>query len=736
MPRVSVITLIAVGLLLGCQAPKKEPPFADLGSPTFAGSASCQSCHTKQFQDWQQSDHFLAMQEAADSTVRGDFNNRTLVADGVTSRFFKRDGKYFINTQGDDGKNHDYEVRYTFGYFPLQQYLIEFSGGRLQPARASWNSRDGRWFHQYAGQKIPPHDWLHWTGNGQNWNTMCATCHSTNLRKNYAFTSDSYQTTWTDINVGCESCHGPGSKHIAYVQSPDYSQGARLPNSALYYSRDTLPRQQLNTCAPCHARKADISAELLRTDELLDDLIPQVISTEFYHADGQIRDEDYEYGSFAQSKMYHLGIRCSNCHQPHSGKLVKTGNDLCMSCHVPKYNTKEHTFHALNTEASQCVSCHMTTQTYMGNDVRRDHSFRIPRPDQSVSFGTPNACNGCHTNQSASWAAKAVVDWYGPKRAYHFSDDLVPGSQLDEKSGAHLARLLADRSQPAITRATAATYLGRLPAPESLAALQAALTDKQAIVRYYTLRALQSFPPDAWMQAAAPCLNDGVRAVRIAAADLFHQLPKDRIPSAWLAYYQKADAENRQYLSYQTDFAVGNVMLADYELQGGDHAGAIAHYVRGLQKDSLMNYARFNLASAYNALGKNDEALKTLKEAVAVDPKNDRAYYNLGLLCYEMQDEKAAEENFRRALRLNSRFPGLYYNYGLLLQQRGDSKEAERILLRGYDLEPFANNLNYALAVLYLQQRQPEKAMRHAAVLRRQDPNNPDYQGIFKSLGI
>lgn len=727
---------MALSLILGCQGTRKETPFASLPPSTFAGSSSCQSCHTKQYQEWQTSDHFLAMQVAADSTVRGDFNDRTLVADGVSSRFFKRDGKFFINTQGEDGQNHDYEVKYTFGYFPLQQYLIEFSNGRLQPARTSWDSRNGKWFHQYAGQRVHPKDWLHWTGNGQNWNTMCATCHSTNLQKNYAFTADAYHTTWTDINVGCESCHGPGSQHIAYVQSNDYRSGSRLPSSALTYSKDTLPRQQLNTCAPCHARKADISDALMRSDELLDDLIPQVISTEFYHADGQIRDEDYEYGSFAQSKMYHLGVRCSNCHNPHTGKLVKTGNDLCMSCHAPKYNTREHTFHAVNTEASQCISCHMTTQTYMGNDVRRDHSFRIPRPDQSVAFGTPNACNGCHTNKPATWAAKMVVEWYGPKRAYHFSDDLVPGSQLNNASLSHLVKLLGDRSQPAIARATAANYLGQLPVSESAAALNAALNDKQALVRYYSLRALQAFPPETWMQAAAPCLSDVVRGVRIAAADLFHQLPPDRLPTGLIASYQRADAENQKYLSYQTDFAAGNVMLGDYELQGGDYAGAIARYVRGLRKDSLMNYARFNLASAYNATGNNVQAMKTLKEAVAIDPRNDRTYYNLGLLCYEMQDAKAAEENFRQALRLNSRLPGLYYNYGLLLQERGDTQAAERILLRGYELEPSANNLNYALAVFYIQQQQPGKAQRFANTLRQQDPNNPNYQAIFRSLGI
>ncbi len=728
------LLLLALLSLEQCGSPPKEKAVAPEGPTAFAGSASCKSCHTKAFSDWQQSDHFLAMQEARDSTVRGDFNNRELTADGVTSRFFKKDGRFFIQTQGEDGENHDYEVRYTFGYYPLQQYLIAFSGGRLQPARVSWDARSHKWFHQYAGQKIPAHDWLHWTGNGQNWNTMCASCHSTNLQKNYDLASDIYRTTWTDINVGCESCHGPASKHISFVQSEAFAHGEKIVNAGLSYSRDTLPRQQLNTCAPCHARKADLSANLLRSGELLDDLIPQVLSTEFYHADGQIREEDYEYGSFAQSKMYHLGIRCSNCHNPHSGKLVKTGNDLCMSCHQPKYNTKEHTFHKVNTEGSQCISCHMTSKTYMGNDVRRDHSFRVPRPDQSVVFGTPNACNGCHTEKTPAWAAKAVTGWYGPKRAYHFSDDLAPGSRLDDKSETHLVNLLKDRSQPAIARATAAHYLGSLITPGSADALTAALRDSQALVRYYSLRALQSFPAQVWIQAAGASLSDKVRGVRIAAADLYHTLGADGIPAPLRGVYQRADGENRQYLAYQADFAVGNVMLGDFALQENDHLSAISHYVRGLKKDSLMNYARFNLASAYNAAGKNTEALNTLQEAAAIDPANDRTYYNLGLLYYEMQDVSRARENFSKAVRLHSRLPGLYYNYGLLMQQQGQSGEAERILRTGWGIAPQAENLNYALAVFYLQQREPEKATRYAETLRQLNPGNPEYQELFRTL--
>jgi predicted CXXCH cytochrome family protein len=264
---------------------------------------------------------------------------------------------------------------------------------------------------------------------------------------------------------------------------------------------------------------------MIHSDEIMDDLIPQVISNEFYFADGQINEEDYEYGSFAQSKMFHNNVQCNSCHNSHSGKLKLTGNDLCMSCHEPKYNTKEHHFHTINTEGAQCISCHMPVKTFMGNDHRRDHSFRIPRPDQSIIFQTPNTCTSCHKNQNNTWAANAIKKWYGPTRAYHFSDDLLPGSQLTDKSENHLVKLSGDTSQPEIARATAVYYLANVQTQKSADALLRALKDKKALVRYHAVRALENFPPQVWVQATHPNLKDKVRGVRIATADLYHNLP-------------------------------------------------------------------------------------------------------------------------------------------------------------------------------------------------------------------
>jgi hypothetical protein len=287
------------------------------GNNEFVGDQSCKSCHANQYNDWLRSDHFMAMQPPNDSTVKGNFNNTTFTADGVTSRFFKKDGKFFINTQGDDGGNHDYEVKYTFGFTPLQQYLVEFPGGRMQVLRTSWDVKQKKWFHQYPGQKISSHDWLHWTGNAQNWNTMCASCHSTNLQKNYNIDADIYNTTYSVINVSCESCHGAGKLHLDYVNSNDYRSGKKIPGSYLQLLKGTDQLAQINTCMPCHARKADISASLVQSGEIMDNYIPEIPTTEHFHADGQVNDEDYIYKSLLQSKMFHLYVKCINCHNPH-----------------------------------------------------------------------------------------------------------------------------------------------------------------------------------------------------------------------------------------------------------------------------------------------------------------------------------------------------------------------------------------------------------------------------------
>ncbi|HEX5668198.1 MAG TPA: tetratricopeptide repeat protein [Chitinophagaceae bacterium] len=730
----ALVMTLSVLLLEYCK-PGIKKDLAAQEPNDFVGDQKCQGCHAKEFDLWQQSDHFRAMMPANDTTVLGDFNDVSHTADGVSSRFFRKNGKFYINTEGPDGLNHDYEVLYTFGFKPLQQYLVAFPGGRMQVPRVSWDVNKKKWFNQYAGQKMHHNDWLHWTGGGQNWNTMCASCHSTNLQKNYMADADSFHTTFSVLTVSCESCHGPGKTHISFVESDDYKKGGKVKYSYLL-PIDSPNVAQVNNCAPCHARKSDLHAVPVNSTEIMDNMIPEIPSTEFFHADGQVNDEDYIYTSFLQSKMFHRSVKCSNCHDPHSGKLVLPATLVCMQCHEKKYESFEHTRHEAKLSQVNCVSCHMPGKFYMGNDFRHDHSFRVPRPDLSVKYGTPNACNMCHTDKKAQWASDAVVKWFGPERKYHFADDLIPGSRMDGSSEAHLQRLLADTSVPDIVKATAAEYMRNIPTMTALKSLLAALGHKDAQVRYRALRSLPSFPFEQWKDAAAPMFDDKVKAVRIAAADLFLQLPAEQIPVDYRNSFSNAKQELQQYLMYQADFSVGNVMIGDFYYRLNDLAGAEKYYQRALKKDSVMNYVRFNLSSLYNAQGRNNEALKVLQDAKSTDPANPRVYYNLALLNVEMKDLKSAMENFARSISLGNEDPRVYYNYGILNQQTGNFPQAEKIFQKGISLAPGDPSLNYALAYLYVQQRQYEKALAPATTLKKTDPSNPEYQALFRQLQL
>lgn len=703
----------------------------------YVGDKSCIKCHTNQHHQWKQSDHFMSMLPANDSTVKGDFNNVTFTADGVTSKFYKKGSKFFINTEGADGKNHDFEVKYIFGYKPLQQYLVSFPGGRMQVPRLSWDVNKKKWFNQYAGQKVPSHDWLHWTGNAQNWNTMCATCHSTNLHKNYDIKTDTYKTSYSVINVSCESCHGAGQKHLGYINSDDYKSGEKVTGSFMKLGQNSGQLEQINTCAPCHARVTEISPTHIESGEIMDNYIPQIPDTENFHADGQVDDEDYIYTSFLQSKMFSKGVKCSNCHNPHSAKLKHIGNQTCLQCHVSKkYNGPKHTFHPVGSQGASCINCHMPGKLFMGNDLRHDHSFRVPRPDLSVKYGTPNACSNCHQDKSENELATAVIKWYGPKRKYHFADDLIPGSKLDNKSEPHLTKLINTKTTPNIVKATAVFYLGSSITPTSLGTLLSCLNYKDAQVRYRALRSLSGFPPNSWMEKVGPLLSDKVRAVRIAAADLFIGIPKDQIPSEYLASFQKANTELVSYLRYQTDFSVGNVMLADYYLKLQDYPNAESFYLKGLRKDSKMNYALLNLATLYNTVGQNEASLNTFQKALKNNPTDERIHYNLALLYNEMNNKTEAENSFAKAVALKSANPKVYYNYSLLLIQNKKFKEAEIVLNKGISINPSAPELYYALTYLYIQTNKVNNAQKAAQKLKQLDPNNSQYLEIFRNLGV
>ncbi|MEX1062307.1 MAG: HEAT repeat domain-containing protein, partial [Balneolaceae bacterium] len=289
--------------------------------------------------------------------------------------------------------------------------------------------------------------------------------------------------------------------------------------SDLNLDRFSSQMNEINTCAPCHSLRQKLTDEYIHGDNYLDHFDPQLITPDNYFPDGQIRGEVYVYGSFLQSKMFSEGVQCSDCHNPHTLELKEPliNNGLCMQCHEPEYDSVEHHFHEANTEGSQCINCHMGGRTYMGNDFRRDHSFRVPRPDQSQEFGTPNACNSCHTDRSADWASQAVEEWYGEDRADHFSDVLLRVHEEGPGNYSSLKQLINDVTQPEIIRATAVWYVGQFPEDGALEILSDAIESESAMIRSSAAKVAENLPVDERKPLLEKVLNDSVRSVRIFA---------------------------------------------------------------------------------------------------------------------------------------------------------------------------------------------------------------------------
>ena len=468
-------------LLSACSEPASDatpdPARKPLPQATYVGKDACVDCHAGQSAAWRDSHHDLAMQHATAHTVLGDFNDSTFEKDGVTSRFFLQDDEAWVETDNVNGDLEAFRIAYAFGVAPLQQYLIEFDDGRLQALPIAWDIPGKRWFHLYPDEAIPHSDPLHWTGREQNWNYMCAECHSTNLQKNYTLKSDSFDTHWSEINVSCEACHGPASNHVALARDNAWDRGHGLlvdlddrRDAAWIMNEDTgiaertpalmSPTSQPEACGRCHSRRGIATADYEFGKPLLDTHIVALLEERLYFADGQIGEEVYVYGSFLQSKMYRAGVTCTDCHDPHSAMLRMDGavSNVCSTCHAPaKFATESHHRHPAGSVA--CVDCHMASRNYMVVDGRRDHSFRIPRPDLSSAIGVPNACNQCHSEQRSEWAAAAASEWFGEPGGGHFALAIHAARSGAVGSNNALMSVINDDAVSGIVRATALTLL-------------------------------------------------------------------------------------------------------------------------------------------------------------------------------------------------------------------------------------------------------------------------------------
>jgi predicted CXXCH cytochrome family protein len=695
----------------------------------YVGDLACMDCHKKEYDDWLGSHHDMAMKPANENTVLGNFNNVEFEANGVVNYFSEKGNKYFIRIIDIDGSEQEYEIKYTFGWTPLQQYLVQFPGGRLQVLRASWDVIGKKWFHQNENETIPTTDWMHWSNSAMTWNTMCADCHSTGYKKNYNVSADTFQSGFVWVNVSCEACHGPGKKHLDFVKSEKYNKANGIPQGDLFMTQNISSVEQVEQCAPCHARRTKLIDGFHPERNFNDIYSAQLISDDYYFPDGQILEEDYVYGSFVQSKMYHRGIKCSNCHNPHSLNLVKQGNDLCLQCHdAAVYPKPEHHFHKENSEASKCVNCHMTGRVYMGNDFRRDHSFRVPRPDQSVLYNTPNACNDCHQDKDANWAAKQVEKWYGPDRKKHFSDILLKASLGLPGNADQVRAFISDTSYPVIARATAVSYLGQTPGGLDNETIHRVLQSDEKIMQKTMISAMPEIDSLTYSILMNRFLTDPFLSFRMNTINRLLGMDYTTLSPDLRNDYERALFEYQSALEMNADFREGKLFLGNYYERMGRVKQAEKFYKRAVDVDSLFVEARMALAVVCNQTGKNGQAMKQLNAILEIENDNSRAWYLKGLLYAELKDFERAADMITKAVELDSLNIDYYYNLALIKQQLNKLDESVNLLNSALVIEPESEKINYAMAYALIKQQRWTEAKQYVSWLNSHFPGNEQYK--------
>ncbi|CAK3469242.1 Cytochrome c-552/4 domain-containing protein [Vibrio crassostreae] len=731
-----VLSIVSVNTHANEQALSVGSEASHAGSQaTYIGSEACIDCHSAEVEAWQGSHHDMAMKHADDESVLGNFDDQTVTHKGKPNRFFRKGDEFWVNIEGPDGQFKDYKISYTFAFEPLQQYMVEFEDGRVQLIPFAWDSRtedEGgqRWFHLYPDTTNT--DEFYWTNSGQNWNFMCADCHSTNLEKNYDSASNTYNTIWSEINVGCEACHGPASAHVEQAKLARANGGKEDSVSAHYgfdrdlsksvkewiyqegnstlQPKDIIHTNQVQTCAQCHSRRTQLNETGDHVNgSFFDKYRLSLITPELYHNDGQIYDEDYVYGSFLQSVMAEKGVTCTNCHDPHTAELKIAEEAVCSQCHIAsEYTPEKHTFHEANTEASQCTTCHMPETTYMEVDPRRDHSWHIPRPDISQHIKTPNVCTSCHEDQTDQWADQQIGKWF-PDSKYrnqqHFAVAFYADSIGHRGAEDALAYSAQDSSLSNIIRASSLERLGGSTGKNTLISLARAVKHDDEMIRLGVVQGSSGFPfTDRW-QILEPLLKDPVLSIRSETASALvrywgemNPLQKDQIKPALEEYIE--------IQQFNADRGFGRTNLGNVYRDLGQHDKAIEFYQGAIEIEPYFENSYANLADLYRALGDEPKALSTLKQGIQAQPKSSVLPYSAGLSMLRVKDYKQATNYLKQAAETAQTDPQYWYVYGLALE-KSDVLAASKSLNKAYQFSRNPQHLYAQCEILARNYQQP-----------------------------
>jgi tetratricopeptide (TPR) repeat protein len=716
----------------------------------YVGSDSCQNCHQIEHKQWQSSDHHKAMQSPNAETVLGDFADKTVEFHNIKSRFFVKKNQYLIETLNKQGERQTFPVVYTFGFDPLQQYILDTGNGHMQAFNIAWDTRPKtqggqRWYHLQPDESITNEHPFFWQRHFQNWNSRCAECHTTGYEKNYQVETNSYTTLFAEATVGCESCHGQAALHQTQAKSGDFDsnkgfveQLAKPPvwgfaaNDPIANLASGENKQYMQQCADCHSRRLPIADKTQAVNKNPTDFHEQnifsLMSSDLYFDDGQIKDEVFVIGSFLQSKMAEAGVTCSNCHNAHTGKLKLPGNQTCTQCHsAVTYDSPKHHQHKVDTVGAQCVECHMPARTYMQVDDRRDHSFVIPNAEISASIDSPNACLNCHKTEGLPWVENQLVTWKSDKSKSNPQTNpndhwakihLLPNTEKVAFAQQKLA------STSPVVGAKLLEIVNQQPSQASVTLAIEQFNSEQPLLRRAAIDVLRNLPPDQGYQYLYPMLKDPVKSVRFHATSLLaswlSQMPKTLLPELDFAIQ-----EYKTSLLVTADFPTSQLSLAHLALAIGDNKTAQTHFEQALIIAPNLPSAMLAFADFWRQTNNQTKELALLEKAVALHTDFADVLHQYGLYWVRKKEYYTAADWLVKASDLADAQPYYAYVAATALDSINRTKQAVELLINANQRWPQQTNLLYSLA-LYSDKLKDKPTLKVAlAELSILMPNNP-----------
>jgi predicted CXXCH cytochrome family protein len=462
---------------------------------------------------------------------------------------------------------------------------------------------------------------------------------------------------------------------------------------------------------------------------------PSLLLAGLYHNDGQILDEVYVWGSFVQSRMHAAGVSCRDCHDPHSAQLVAQGNALCTQCHDSgTFDRETHYHHAAGTPGASCVDCHMASRNYMVIDGRRDHSFRVPRPDLVDVLKAPDACSACHA-EGSSWAAEQIAEWTGDKALPPHPGEIlarVRGGELEALD--ELEGLIKDEDASDIMRATAVFELGLRLEPPHMGTLIEAAHDSSALVRAAAARATEIMPPESRAPLIGHLLNDDVRAVRVSAARSLAAAPLTSLdPSLHVAHGRAVqEARNAELANGERPGSWLNLGVLEADLGHFEQAEQASR--RAWKMDPDLVAAGVNLADILRMQGREEESREILIKALERHPNNPSLHHALGLAWVRADNPEHAVEHLAKAAAWDPSDPRLALVHGLCLSQLKRHGEAIFALENALQMAPTDGDLRLALIDSLRAQERWNEALTHGQELLRQRPQDARVVQLLREI--